>query len=292
MKDKKLYSAETIKEIMQDYEFSFSKSLGQNFLIDGNVINKILEKSDINKKDYILEIGPGIGTLTRELSKKADKVVAVEIDKNLIPILNKTLSECENIEIVHGDILKVDLNKIFNEKLRNGNVKVIGNLPYYITTPIIMKLLEAKLPIDKIIVMVQKEVAVRMQSSPGNKDYGALSVAVQYYSKPQIIVNVPRHVFMPKPNVDSAVVVLDVYKSPVVDVIDEKKFFQVVKAAFGQRRKTLLNALAGGNLGLSKKEIKDILLKCDIDFRRRGETLELEEFAKISNAFFKNNEIY
>lgn len=286
MKDKILYSPETIKEIIQDYRFNFSKSLGQNFLIDGNIISKIIEKSDINPKDFILEIGPGIGTLTKELSSKAGKVVAVELDKNLIPILNDTLSGCKNVEIVHGDILKVDLNKIFSEMLKDGNVKVIGNLPYYITTPIIMKLLEKKLKIDKIIVMVQKEVAVRMQASPGNKDYGALSVAVQYYSNPQIIVNVPRHVFMPRPNVDSAVVMLDVYKKPIVDVINEERFFQVVKSAFGQRRKTLLNALAGGNLGLSKEKIKDILIDCDIDPQKRGETLKLEDFAKISNAIF------
>jgi len=287
MENKKLYSPNVTKEIIEEYGFRFSKSLGQNFLIDGNIIDNICDGAEINKNDGIIEVGPGIGTLTQQLCERAGKVVAIELDKNLLPILDKTLNSYDNVEVVHGDVLKVDLNQIIKEKLDGLNVKVVANLPYYITTPIIMKLLEEQYDIDKIVVMIQKEVAVRMQAAPGNKDYGALSVAVQYYSKPEIIVNVPKNVFMPRPNVDSAVVMLDIYSSPSVEVREPKLFFKAVKAAFGKRRKTLLNALSSSTLGIDKKKIQEILCSCNIDPQRRGETLDINEFANLANAISK-----
>jgi len=283
MENKKLYSPNVIKEIMQMFNFRFSKSLGQNFLIDGNIIDKICDGANINKEDNIIEVGPGIGTLTQAMCERAKRVVAIELDNKLIPVLDFTLKNYNNVEIIHNDVLKVDFNSIIKEKFQGGSTKVVANLPYYITTPIIMKLLEERLEIDKIVVMVQKEVALRMESGPGTKDYGALSLAVQYYSKPKIIVNVPKDVFMPKPNVDSAVIMLDILKEPPVKAIDDRKMFQVIKAAFGKRRKTLLNALSTGNLNLSKEEVGDILHKCGIDPQLRGETLKLEEFASIAN---------
>lgn len=284
MDNRKLYSPNVTKEVIERHGFRFSKSLGQNFLIDGNIIEKICDGADINENDGIIEIGPGIGTLTQQLCERAGKVVAIELDKNLLPILDDTLSAYDNVEIVYGDVLKINLDQLIKEKLKGRNIKVVANLPYYITTPIIMKLLEERLDIDKIVVMIQKEVAARMQADPGNKDYGALSVAVQYYSQPEIIVNVPKNVFMPKPNVDSAVIMLDIYDSPMVEVIDKKLFFEVVKAAFGKRRKTLLNALSSGALNINKEEIKDILHSCDINPQRRGETLSIDEFATLANS--------
>lgn len=283
--NKKLYSPVVIKEIIEKYGFKFSKSLGQNFLIDGNVIDNIIEGSNIGADDGIIEIGPGIGTLTQKLCESAGKVIAIELDNNLLPILEETLEGYNNVEVIHGDILKVDLNQLIKEKLEGRKVKVVANLPYYITTPIIMKLLEENLNIDKIVVMVQKEVALRMKAVPGGKDYGALSVAVQYYSEPKIIVDVPKNVFMPKPNVDSAVIMLDVYKESHIKVKDKKLFFNIVKAAFGKRRKTLLNALSSG-IELKKEEVLAALEKSGIDPTRRGETLDITEFARLSDEIY------
>ncbi len=283
--NKKLYSPVVIKEIIEKYGFKFSKSLGQNFLIDGNVIDNIIEGSNIGADDGIIEIGPGIGTLTQKLCESAGKVIAIELDNNLLPILEETLEGYNNVEVIHGDVLKVDLNQLIKEKLEGRKVKVVANLPYYITTPIIMKLLEENLNIDKIVVMVQKEVALRMKAVPGGKDYGALSVAVQYYSEPKIIVDVPKNVFMPKPNVDSAVIMLDVYKESHIKVKDKKLFFNIVKAAFGKRRKTLLNALSSG-IELKKEEVLAALEKSGIDPTRRGETLDITEFARLSDEIY------
>lgn len=289
MKDKRLYSPNVTKEIIEKFKFRFSKSLGQNFLIDGNIIEKIYDGAGINQEDGIIEVGPGIGTLTQGLCERAGKVVAIELDNNLLPILDYTLGDYENFQVVHGDVLKIDLHSLIEEKFADvKELKVVANLPYYITTPIIMKLLEERLKIDKIVVMVQKEVALRMKASPGNKDYGALSIAVQYYSNAEIIVNVPKNVFVPKPNVDSAVIMLDVYKEPRVKVMDEKLFFNVVKAAFGKRRKTLLNTLSTGGLELEKQEVLSVLEKCNIDPQLRGEVLSIEEFANISNAIYQH----
>lgn len=289
--NKRLYSPAVVKEIIEKHGFKFSKSLGQNFLIDGNIIDRIIERADIKERDGIIEIGPGIGTLTQKLCEKAGRVVAIELDDNLLPILEETLGAYNNVEVIHGDVLKVDLKQIIEEKLALEKVKVVANLPYYITTPIIMKLLEENLSIDKIVVMVQKEVAFRMKAAPGSKDYGALSVAVQYYSKPEIIVDVPKNVFMPRPNVDSAVIMLDVYKEPVIKVKDEKMFFNVVKAAFGKRRKTLLNALSS-SIDLKKERIEEILKECGVDPMRRGETLTIREFALVADEIYEETKNY
>jgi 16S rRNA (adenine1518-N6/adenine1519-N6)-dimethyltransferase len=289
MSEKRLYSPKVTKEIIEKYGFKFSKSLGQNFLIDKNIIDKICEGAEISKDDGIIEIGPGIGTLTQELCERAGKVIVVELDKKLIPILKETLSYYDNIEIINDDILKTDIKDIINTRLKGLNVKVVANLPYYITTPIIMKLLEDRYSIDKIVVMIQKEVALRMQAEPGNKDYGALSIAVQFYSNPYIITNVPKNVFIPKPKVDSAVIALDVYKEPKIDVKDEKLLFQVVKAAFGKRRKTLINALSSSNINISKEQVKEILDKCNIDSQIRGEKLTIYDFARITDALYDLN---
>lgn len=278
-----LYMPSKTKEIVLKYGFRFSKSLGQNFLVDGNIIKNICEGADITEADGVIEIGPGIGTLTQQLSRYAKKVVAIELDKKLIPILEDTLEGIDNIKVINRDVLKVDLEKLIEEEFEGLNVKVVANLPYYITTPIIMKLLETKLPIESISVMIQKEVAERMIANPGKKDYGALSVAVQYYSKPEIITIVPKTVFIPQPNVDSAVIKLDIYKNPPVDVVDDRLMFSVVKSAFGQRRKTILNALSGGYLELDKETIKEVLEIADIDPKKRGEVLSIEDFAHISN---------
>lgn len=278
-----LYMPSKTKEIVSKYGFRFSKSLGQNFLVDGNIITKICEGADITEADGIIEIGPGIGTLTQQLSKYAKKVIAVELDTKLLPILEETLEGIDNVKVINSDILKVDIKKLIEEEFEGLNVKVVANLPYYITTPIIMKLLEEKLDIKSISVMIQKEVAERMIADPGSKDYGALSVAVQYHSDPKIIANVPSSVFIPKPNVDSAVIRLDVYKNPPVEVIDEKLMFKVVKSAFGQRRKTVLNALSGGYLELDKDIIRDVLEIAEIDPKKRGEVLSKEDFAHIAN---------
>lgn len=280
MDKKRLYSPSYVKEIIDKYNFRFSKGLGQNFLIDGNIVRKICEEGEVSKEDDILEIGPGIGTLTEELSYKANKVVAVELDKSLFPILDETLAGCNNVEIVPGDILKIDLPKLFSEKFESENIKIVANLPYYITTPIIGRLLEEELDIDSILVMVQSEVAERMKASPGTKDYGSLSVFVQYYTDPEIVLSVPKTAFMPRPNVDSAVIKLKIRKEKI-ELKDREIFFKVVKAAFSQRRKTILNSLSSG-LKTDKATIRAILEKADIDPKLRAENLTIEDFSKIS----------
>lgn len=282
----RLSSHRKTKEVVDKHGFKFSKSLGQNFLIDDNVIDKILDGARLSEGDKIIEVGPGIGTLTREMGKVADKVVAIEIDKTLIPILKDTLDEFENIEVVNQDILKVEVQGLVNEKLSGGPVKLVANLPYYITTPIVMKFLEEDIPVTDIVVMVQKEVADRMNAGPGTKDYGALSIAVQYYCDTEIVAKAPRHMFIPQPNVDSTVIGLHVREEKKYKVDSEEVFFKTVKAAFGQRRKTLLNAL--GTLGfLDKDEIREVLQEANIDEKRRGETLSIEEFANLANCVNK-----
>ncbi|MCC0662857.1 16S rRNA (adenine(1518)-N(6)/adenine(1519)-N(6))-dimethyltransferase RsmA [Clostridioides sp. ZZV15-6597] len=278
----RLSSHSATKEVVKKHNFKFSKSLGQNFLIDSNIIDKILDGARVTEGDNIIEVGPGIGTLTREMGKVAEKVVAIEIDKNLIPILKDTLSDLENIEVINQDILKVDIQELIKDKLNGGPVKLVANLPYYITTPIVMKFLEEDIPVTDIVVMVQKEVADRMNAVPSTKDYGALSIAVQYYCETEIVAKAPRHMFIPQPNVDSTVIGLHVRAEKKYDVHNEEIFFKTVKASFGQRRKTLLNSLGG--LGfLNKDEIREILKEANIDEKRRGETLSIEEFAVLSN---------
>ena len=279
----RLSSHKATKEVVQKHNFKFSKSLGQNFLIDTNVIDRILEGARVTEGDYVIEVGPGIGTLTKEMGRTAEKEVAIEIDKTLIPILEETLADFPNIEVINQDILKVDVQELVKEKLNGGPVKLIANLPYYITTPIVMKFLEEDIPVTDIVVMVQKEVADRMNAQPNSKDYGALSVAVQYYCDTEIVAKAPRHMFMPQPNVDSTVIGLHVREEKKYNVDNEDIFFKTVKASFGQRRKTLLNSLGG--LGfLSKDQIKVALQEANIDEKRRGETLSIEEFASLSNA--------
>lgn len=273
------------KEILSKYPFVFRKKYGQNFLIDSHVLNKIIKGAQITEEDCVLEIGPGIGSLTQVLSFQAEKVIAVEIDDQLIPILNDTLGQYDNIKIIHGDILKIDLKKLIEEENSNQPIKVVANLPYYITTPIIMELLESKLPVKSITIMVQKEVAQRLAASPGSKDYGAISVAVQYYSKPCLLANVPHNCFIPRPNVDSAVIHLEVLNEPTVSVKDEALFFKIIKAAFSQRRKTLINSLYNQNvISISKEEMASILSRVGLDENIRGEMLSIDEFAKLSDA--------
>ena len=282
----RLSSHRATKEIVNKHNFKFSKSLGQNFLIDDNVIDKIIAGSRLSETDKIIEVGPGIGTLTREMGKTAQNVVAIEIDKTLIPILKETLADLDNVEVVNEDILKVDIQGLINEKLDGGPVKLIAKLPYYITTPIVMKFLEEDIPVTDIVVMVQKEVADRMNAKPSTKDYGALSVAVQYYCDTEIVAKAPRHMFVPQPNVDSIVIGLHVRSERKYKVDNEDIFFKTVKASFGQRRKTLLNSLGG--LGfLTKDQIKEALQAANIDAKRRGETLSIDEFANLSNEINK-----
>ena len=282
----RLSSHRATKEVVNKHNFKFSKSLGQNFLIDDNVIDRILEGARLSETDRIIEVGPGIGTLTREMVKVAENVVAIEIDKTLIPILKETLADLDNVEVVNEDILKVDVQGLINEKLNGGPVKLVANLPYYITTPIVMKFLEEDIPVTDIVVMVQKEVADRMNAKPSTKDYGALSVAVQYYCDTEIVAKAPRHMFVPQPNVDSIVIGLHVRDEKKYVVDNEDIFFKTVKASFGQRRKTLLNSLGG--LGfLSKDQIREALQAANIDEKRRGETLSIDEFANLSNEINK-----
>lgn len=276
----RLYSAKYLKELIDTHGFKFSKSLGQNFLIDGNIVRNIVKEAGISKEDYVLEVGPGIGTLTEELALRAKKVVAVEIDKSLLPILDITLGEKENIEIVHGDILKLDIKSLIEEKLGGGPVKVVANLPYYVTTPIIARFLEEDLHVDSLTIMVQKEVAQRMVSKEGSKVYGSLSVFVNFYSHPEIVLKVPKSVFMPSPKIDSSVIKLNMKKD--LPKVEREKFFSVVKASFSKRRKTGLNALASYGFNLTKDEIRDSLERVDIDPKSRAEDLSLEEFVKIS----------
>ena len=271
-------------EVLQKYNFNFQKKFGQNFLINTSVLEEIIEAAGVTKDDFVLEIGPGIGTMTQYLCEAAREVVAVEIDSNLIPILKDTLSAYNNVEVLNEDILKVDIQKLDFEKNENRPIKVVANLPYYITTPIIMGLFESHVPIDSITIMVQKEVADRMQEGPGSKEYGALSLAVQYYAKPEIVVNVPPSCFMPQPKVGSAVIRLTRHEKPPVEVEDEKLMFKIIRASFNQRRKTLANGLNNfPDIHLPKEVIQESILELGVPVTVRGEALSLEQFAKLSN---------
>ena len=271
-------------EVLQKYHFNFQKKFGQNFLINTSILEEIIDAAEITKEDFVLEIGPGIGTMTQYLCEAAGAVVAVEIDTNLIPILKDTLSEYNNVEVLNEDILKVDIAKLAEKKNGGKPIKVVANLPYYITTPIIMGLFESHVPIDSITIMVQKEVADRMKEGPGSKEYGALSLAVQYYAKPEIVVNVPPSCFMPQPKVGSAVIRLTRHENPPVDVDNEKLMFQVIRASFNQRRKTLANGLNNfGSFSLGKEEIQKSIEELGVPVNIRGEALSLEQFAKLSN---------
>ena len=271
-------------EILQKYHFNFQKKFGQNFLIDTSVLDRIVAAAEITKEDCVLEIGPGIGTMTQYLAESAGEVVAVEIDKNLIPILEETLCAYDNVTVINDDILKVDVNKIVQEKNGGRPVKVVANLPYYITTPIIMGLFENHVPLKSITIMVQKEVADRMQVGPGTKDYGALSLAVQYYAKPEIVANVPPNCFIPRPNVGSAVIRLTRYEVPPVQVRDEKRMFALIRASFNQRRKTLVNGLSNAaGLNVTKEQVAQALEKMELSPTIRGEALTLEQFARLAD---------
>lgn len=271
-------------EVLQKYQFNFQKKFGQNFLIDPSVLDRIVSAAEIGKDDCVLEIGPGIGTMTQYLAESAREVIAVEIDKNLVPILEDTLSEYENVSVINDDILKVDINRIVREQNGGKPIKVVANLPYYITTPIILGLFENHVPLDSITIMVQKEVAERMQVGPGTKDYGALSLAVQYYARPEIVANVPPNCFIPRPNVSSAVIRLTRYVEPPVRVSDEKKMFALIRASFNQRRKTLANSLSNApGLGLTRQRVTEVLEQMQLSPTIRGEALTLEQFAELSD---------
>lgn len=271
------------KQIIKKYEFNFKKNFGQNFLVDERVLDKIVSAADINENDLVIEVGPGIGTLTQAMAKKAGKVVSVEIDKTLVPILGELLADYDNIEIINEDILKVDINELIEH--HNGmNVKMAANLPYNITTPIIMNILEKHIPMESLTVMIQKEVAYRMNAKPSTKDYGSLSLVTQYYCEPYLVANVPQNCFMPRPNVDSAVIKLTILKEPRVNVKNEQFMFDFIKAAFSQRRKTLVNCIfSNGMLKLNKEELGKVLNELGYDERVRGESLTLEDYAKISD---------
>ena len=271
-------------EILQKYQFHFQKKFGQNFLIDTHVLEKIIREAQITEEDCVIEIGPGIGTMTQYLAEYARQVIAIEIDRNLIPILKDTLSSYHNVTIINEDVLKVDIRKLAEEKNQGKPVKVVANLPYYITTPIVMGLLESRVPLDSITIMVQKEVAERMQEGPGSKEYGALSLAVQYYARPEIVANVPPNCFMPRPNVGSAVIRLTCHEKPPVEVKNEKFMFDLIRASFNQRRKTLVNGLGNAaNLNLNKEQAEAALKAMELSPTIRGEALSLEQFARLSN---------
>ena len=280
----KLSNPQKTIEVIKKYDFALQKKFGQNLLIDAHVLNKIIASADITKDDCGLEIGPGIGTMTQYLAEAAGKVVAVEIDRNLIPILSETLADYENVTVINEDVLKLDIAKLADEYNQGRPIKVVANLPYYITTPIIMGLFENHVPVDSITVMVQKEVADRMQTGPGSKDYGALSLAVQYYAKPEIVANVPPNCFIPRPNVGSAVIRLTRYEEPPVKVKDEKKMFSLIRASFNQRRKTLVNGLGNAGLpGITKESASAALEQMGLSPTVRGEALTLEQFAQLSD---------
>ena len=271
-------------DVLQKHHFQFQKKFGQNFLIDPSVLERIIAAAGITKEDCVLEIGPGIGTMTQYLAEKAGKVVAVEIDKALIPILEETLFAYDNVSVINADILKLDIRALAEEKNVGQPIKVVANLPYYITTPIIMGLFESGVPLESITIMVQKEVAERMQVGPGTKDYGALSLAVQYYAKPEIVANVPPNCFIPRPNVGSAVIRLTRYQEPPVKVENESRMFALIRASFNQRRKTLANGLSNApELHLSREQVTAALEKMELPATVRGETLTLEQFAELSN---------
>ena len=275
-------------EILQKYQFTFAKKFGQNFLIDPHVLERIIAAANVTKDDFVLEIGPGIGTMTQYLAEAAREVVAVEIDDHLIPILSDTLSAYDNVTVLHEDILKVNINGLAQEKNEGKPIKVVANLPYYITTPIIMQLFESHVPLKSVTVMVQKEVAIRMQSVPGSKDYGALSLAVQYYAKPYLAANVPPNCFMPRPNVGSAVITLTCHETPPVQVTDEKLLFRLIRASFNQRRKTLVNGLTNApELPFTKEQVIAAVESLGKGVTVRGEALTLEEFAALTEYFVK-----
>ncbi|MDH4619130.1 16S rRNA (adenine(1518)-N(6)/adenine(1519)-N(6))-dimethyltransferase RsmA [Brevibacillus sp. AY1] len=273
------------KEILEKYGFSFKKSLGQNFLIDTNILHNIIAAADLTKEKAAIEIGPGIGALTEQLGRAAGKVMAIEIDQRLLPILSDTLSPYDNVDVVHGDVLELNLQELIEDKLAGfEKISVVANLPYYVTTPILMKLLEERLPLENIVVMIQKEVAERIAAKPGTKEYGSLSVAAQFYADTQVAMIVPASVFVPRPNVDSAVIRLKVRDRPAVEVDDEDVFFRVVKSSFALRRKTLLNNLMNGLFPKAQKDaVVQMLEEIGIDPTRRGETLNMEEFARLAN---------
>lgn len=280
MKKDRLYSPKYVKLLLDKYGFKFSKSLGQNFLIDGNIVRNIVNGADIKNTDNVLEIGPGFGTLTEELALNAKKVVAIELDKNLLPVLKYTLSDYKNIKIVPGDVLEIDLEKIIEEEFNGEKVKVVANLPYYVTTPILGRLLEENLNIESITVMVQKEVADRMVANPNSKTYGALSLFINFYTYPEIILKVPKTVFMPQPKIDSSVINLKLKEE--LPEVDKGKFFKVVKAGFSKRRKTIVNSLSNSELNLEKEIIKNSLEMANISLMSRAENLSLEDFLSIS----------
>ncbi|MFR6010480.1 MAG: 16S rRNA (adenine(1518)-N(6)/adenine(1519)-N(6))-dimethyltransferase RsmA [Coprococcus sp.] len=284
----KLSNPQRTIEVIKKYEFCFQKKFGQNFLIDGHVLDKIIAGAGVTKDDMVLEIGPGIGTMTQYLAEAAGKVVAVEIDRNLLPILQETLVDYDNVKVIHADVLSLDLEKLVQEENGGRPIKVVANLPYYITTPIIMALFEQHVPLANVTVMVQKEVAARMKSGPGSKDYGALSLAVQYYAEPYIVANVPCNCFMPRPNVDSAVIRLTRYEEPPVQVKDEKMLFKIIRASFNQRRKTLQNGLNNSSeLNFTKDQIAAAIAEAGFSPSVRGEALTLEQFAKLTDILLK-----
>ena len=284
----KLSNPQRTIEVIKKYEFCFQKKFGQNFLIDGHVLDKIIAGAGVTKDDMVLEIGPGIGTMTQYLAEAAGKVVAVEIDRNLLPILQETLADYDNVKVIHADVLSLDLEKLVQEENGGRPIKVVANLPYYITTPIIMALFEQHVPLDNVTVMVQKEVAARMKSGPGSKDYGALSLAVQYYAEPYIVANVPCNCFMPRPNVDSAVIRLTRYEEPPVQVKDEKMLFKIIRASFNQRRKTLQNGLNNSSeLNFTKDQIAAAIAEAGFSPSVRGEALTMEQFAKLTDILLK-----
>ena len=284
--NEKLSDPKKTIEVIQKYQFAFQKRFGQNFLIDAHVLEKIVNAAGITKDDCVLEIGPGIGTMTQYLAESAEQVIAVEIDTNLLPILADTLKDYSNVKVINQDILKVDINELVKEYNNGRPIKVVANLPYYITTPIIMGLFESNVPIDNITVMVQKEVADRMQVGPGSKDYGALSLAVQYYASPYIVANVPPNCFIPRPNVGSAVIRLTRYQEPPVQVKDPKLMFKLIRASFNQRRKTLQNGLNNSpEISFSKEEITKAIESLGVSPSVRGEALSLEQFAQLANYF-------
>lgn len=284
----KLSNPQRTIEVIKKYEFCFQKKFGQNFLIDGHVLDKIIAGAGVTKDDMVLEIGPGIGTMTQYLAEAAGKVVAVEIDRNLLPILQETLADYDNVKVIHADVLSLDLEKLVQEENGGRPIKVVANLPYYITTPIIMALFEQHVPLANVTVMVQKEVAARMKSGPGSKDYGALSLAVQYYAEPYIVANVPCNCFMPRPNVDSAVIRLIRYEEPPVQVNDEKMLFKIIRASFNQRRKTLQNGLNNSSeLNFTKDQIAAAIAEAGFSPSVRGEALTLEQFAKLTDILLK-----
>ena len=284
----KLSNPQRTIEVIKKYEFCFQKKFGQNFLIDGHVLDKIIAGAGVTKDDMVLEIGPGIGTMTQYLAEAAGKVVAVEIDRNLLPILQETLADYDNVKVIHADVLSLDLEKLVQEENGGRPIKVVANLPYYITTPIIMALFEQHVSLANVTVMVQKEVAARMKSGPGSKDYGALSLAVQYYAEPYIVANVPCNCFMPRPTVDSAVIRLTRYEEPPVQVKDEKMLFKIIRASFNQRRKTLQNGLNNSSeLNFTKDQIAAAIAEAGFSPSVRGEALTLEQFAKLTDILLK-----